>query len=140
MHPFQRDCPRDDPKKFAAWAWAAGIPDPGVNRPEPIPLISPPLVEGVSKMLWDFGFRHHAELQTQWIEGAAGLGTIAQIVDKEPQDHPMDALAERFLADEDPRLLEAIRKAPPEEKAKLLAELEKNLKGVQAMIEKLKEA
>jgi hypothetical protein len=31
-------------------------------------LIGPMLVEGVSEMLWDFGFRHHAELQTTSIE------------------------------------------------------------------------
>jgi hypothetical protein len=139
VHPFQKNCPTDDPKKFAAWCWAAGIPDPGANRYGNIPLIAPQLVEGLSEMLWDFGFRHHPDLQTKWIEGAAGIGTIAGIVDTEPVQDPIDAVAEAFLSEENPELLEAIKNAPPAEREKLLKDLERNARTIEAVLKKMKE-
>lgn len=138
MHPLQRDCPADDPKKFAAWCWASGIPDPSPVRPQPIPLISPQLVEGVSEMLWEFGYRWHEDKQTKWIEGGAGLGTMAHIVEKKPLKDPLEDMAEEFLAKENPQLLEAIQKAPKEERERLIADLEKNFEVLQTLIKKMK--
>lgn len=140
MHPQQKDCDTNDPKKFAAWAFAAGLPDVGVRAGNYIPnLISPQLVEGVSEMLWHFGFRHIPSKQTKWIDGVGALGSVGQIVDKEPDVDPVTVLAEQFLAEEDPRLLEAIKKAPPEKKQELLKELEKNFKILQGLIETVKD-
>lgn len=139
MHPVQRDCDSNDPKKFAAWCWAAGIPDPSPARPQAIPLIHPILTEGVSQMLWDFGFRHHPELQKRWIEGCAGLGTLAQIVDKKPVDDPVESICEEFLAEKNPQLLEAVRKAPKEEREKLIRDLEKNFAVLEDLLKRIKE-
>lgn len=138
VHPLQRDCPRDNPKKFAAWCWAAGIPDPSPVRPHPIPLIMPQLVEGLSEMLWDFGFRHHPTKQTKWIEGTAGLGMIAKLADKAPKVDPIEVLAEEFLAVENPKLLEFIKKAPPEQRVQLVKDLEKNFEVIQSLMHQLK--
>lgn len=96
------------------------------------------LVEGVSQMLWDFGFRHHKELQTVWIEGTAGLGTIAKLVDKQPKD-TFSENAERFLSENNPELLEAIRKVSPQEREALLKKLEGNFENLRGVIEALKE-
>lgn len=62
----------DDPEEFAAWAFAAGIPDPRGEQFPNQPLIPAPCFGRVSKMLWDLGFRHHADLQTQWVAENAG--------------------------------------------------------------------
>lgn len=138
MHKLQKDCDPENPKEFAAWCWAAGIPDPSPVRPQPIPLIAPMLTEGVSEMLWHFGFRHHPDLQTRWIKGMAGLASVAEVTDKKPEADPFDAAAEEFLSSTNPKLLEAIRKAPQEERAELLKKLEKNFSELSKLIEILK--
>lgn len=106
----------------------------------PIPLITPQLVEVVSEMLWNFGFRHHPELQIRWIEGVAGLATLAQLVDQEPEQDPFDQMAEEFLGENNPKLLELIRKTPVDEREKLLRQLERNFENLQGMIDSLRNA
>ncbi len=96
------------------------------------------LVEGVSQMLWDFGFRHHPDKQTQWIDGAAGLATMARISRKKPEVDPFDSMAEEFLSANNPKLLETIRKAPPGEREALLKRLEKNFSTLETLIQALK--
>lgn len=90
-------------------------------------------------MLWDFGYRHHPELQTKWIDGAAGLATIANIVDEKPQRDAFERMAEEFLADTNPKVLEALRKAPKEERARLTADLEKNYAALGELLKRLKD-
>lgn len=104
----------------------------------PIPLIAPQLVEGISQMLWDFGFRHHEELQTRWIEGAAGLGMVAKFSEKKPDDS-FRAMAEEFLQANNPELLEEVRKSSPDEKKKLLEKLEKNFEEINGLISILRD-
>lgn len=137
MHPIQKDCDPQDPKKHASWCWAAGIPDPSPARPMPIPLIAPQLVEGISQMLWDFGFRHHSDLQVKWIDGAAGLGTIANISESKPRDQ-MSEQAEEFLSANNPELLEMIRNASAEDKQTLLEKLEKNFDEIRGLMDMLR--
>lgn len=139
MHPLQQDCDPNNPKQFAAWCWAAGIPDPSPARPTPIPLIAPMLVEELSQMLWDFGFRHHQDLQTKWIDGAAGLGTIAKLSENKPVD-PLAEQAEDFLSANNPELLEMIRNASEEDKKNLLEKLEKNFNEISGLMEMLKDS
>ena len=138
MHPVQRDCDPNDPKQHAAWCWAAGIPDPSPSRPVPIPLIGPMLVEGVSQMLWDFGFRHHPELQTQWIDGTAGLGMVANLVEKEPEDDFVNQ-AQQFLAANNPEAWAALQSNEPGAREKVLQDLRKNLEQLSALVDSLKE-
>jgi hypothetical protein len=97
------------------------------------------LVEGISELLWDFGFRYHEELQTKWIDGVAGLATLAQVSENKPQADPFDEMAEEFLSSTNPKLLEAIRKTPPEERKQLLHKLEKNFDDLQGLIQALRE-
>jgi hypothetical protein len=139
IHPLQRECDSQNPKEFAAWCWAAGIPDPSPARPIPIPLIGPMLVEGVSQMLWDFGFRHHPELQQRWINGTAGLATIAEITDTEPEADRFDEKAAEFLSANNPKMLELIRKASPAEREELLTKLESSFTELSSVIQTLKE-
>lgn len=97
------------------------------------------LTEGLSEQLWAFGFRHHADLQTKWIEGAAGLGTIARLSDQ-PTVDPIDAMSEEFLSTTNPKLLEAIKKAPPGKKEELVRELRKNFAELQRLIEMIEDS
>jgi hypothetical protein len=138
IHPIQRDCDTGNPKQHASWCWAAGIPDPSPSRPIPIPLIGPVLVESVSQLLWDFGFRHHPDLQTKWIEGMAGLGTVAKLSDTQPADD-FDELAHQFLAENNPDVLDALKSGNPAEREKLLARLENNFEQLRGLIDTLKE-
>lgn len=140
MHPLQKECDPNNPEQFAAWCWAAGIPDPSPSRPAPIPLISPPLVKGLSQMLWDFGFRHHPDLQVKWIQGSAGLGCIAGVSDSKPESgDDFQEAATDFLSANNPELLKMINSASDEDKRKLRESLEKNFEEIQELIKVLKE-
>lgn len=90
-------------------------------------------------MLWDFGFRYHANLQTKWIDGAAGLGTIAKLSDAAPNSDPLNGQAEDFLSANNPELLEMIRNASEEDKQNLLEKLEKNFDEIRGLMEMLKD-
>jgi hypothetical protein len=105
----------------------------------PIPLISPQLTAGVSKMLWDFGFRHHPELQSLWIDGVAGLGMVADLTHTKPNEVDLDAAAADFLAATNPELMEMIKNAGPDERDALAKKLEKSFEQLQTLIETLKE-
>lgn len=90
-------------------------------------------------MLWNFGFRHHPTKQKKWIEGTASLATLAKLSDKQPKVDPVEQLFEDFLAEENPQMLEMVRKAPPEEREKLIKDLEKNFERLAQVIGKLKD-
>jgi hypothetical protein len=106
----------------------------------PIPLIGPVLVESISQLLWDFGFRHHPDLQTKWIEGMAGLGTVAKLSDgPPPPEDDFSDLAQQFLAENNPDVLDALRSGKPEDRAKLLGRLEENFEQLRGLIDTLKE-
>lgn len=139
MHPLQRDCDPGDPKQHASWCWAAGIPDPAPSRPVPIPLIGPMLVEGVSQLLWNFGFRHHPELQTSWIEGNAGLGMVAKLSDSKPVEEDFTESAMAFLADTNPELLTKLKNSDSKSREQILGSLEKNLEQLRGLIDFLKD-
>lgn len=140
MHPMQADCSPSEPKEHAAWCWAAGIPDPSPVRPAPIPLIAPQLAPAISEMLWDFGFRHHPDLQTKWIKGVAGLGMVAAFSDKPPAvEDDFSQAAKDFLEANNPEILDAVKNGSDEDREKVLRKLEKNFSDIQNMIEMLKE-
>lgn len=139
MHPLQEDCASDNPQEFAAWCWAAGIPDPSPVRPAPIPLIGPMLVNGVSEMLWHFGFRHHPDLQTKWITGTAGVATMADLTDRKPEADSFNEKAKEFLSSTNPKLLEAVLRGTPDERAEMLKQLEGSFAELSSLIAALKE-
>lgn len=90
-------------------------------------------------MLWNFGFRHHPELQTKWIDGSAGLGSVAGMSDKRPPADDFMENAEEFLAENKPELLDAVRNSSPEERQKLLNKLEKNFEELSGLISALRD-
>lgn len=90
-------------------------------------------------MLWDFGFRFHPELQNVWVEGVAGLGTVAGLTETKPAEVDLDDAAADFLAANNPELMEAIRNSSPDERAALVCKLEKSFGELQGLIESLKE-
>ena len=56
----QRKADMSDPDQHAAWAMS--VVPMGEGRPAMI--LPAPLLPGISRHLWDAGFRHHPELQT----------------------------------------------------------------------------
>lgn len=68
----QSECDMENPEQFAAWAFAAGVPDPRGERYAYQPLIPGKCHAVFSRLLWDLGFRHHAELQTKWVGERSG--------------------------------------------------------------------
>lgn len=123
---------------MAAWCWAAGIPDPRPTAAENIPLIIPQLTGEISQMLHDFGFRWHEELQVRWIEGGAGLGTLARIVDKPPRNFVEEG-GEAFLAENNPKLLQAIKEATPEKREHIKKELLKNFEQIEKVLQAMQD-
>jgi hypothetical protein len=134
MHPQQKNCDPNKKKEMAAWVWAAGVPDPRDIADVRIPLVLPQLCEGISEMLWDFGFRHHPDLQKRWIDGVGAVGVVAAIVKEPPQGDFLETAGPGFLLDNNPELAEMIKNASPEDKAKLLEDLEKNFRELQALM------
>lgn len=72
MPKSQFDSDMENPDEFAAWAFAAGIPDPRGQEWGHQPLVPAPCFPALSRMLWDMGFRHHADLQTKWVGDFSG--------------------------------------------------------------------
>lgn len=72
MPKSQFDSDMENPEEFAAWAFAAGIPDPRGPEWGHQPLVPAPCFPALSRMLWDMGFRHHADLQTKWVADFSG--------------------------------------------------------------------
>lgn len=89
-------------------------------------------------MLWDFGFRWHEDLQTKWIDGVAGLGGIAKTVDSPPKAGDFMGIANEFLAETNPELLEMIKSPDQIDKEKLVQRLEKNFRDLQELINTVK--
>lgn len=134
MHPRQENCDTNAKKQMAAWCWAAGVQDPRDASHVRIPLVLPQLCEGISEMLWDFGFRHHPELQKKWIDGVGAMGVVAAIVKEPPAGDILETAGKEFLLESNPELAERIKNASPEEKENLLKELEKNFRELQRLM------
>lgn len=118
----------DDPKEFAAWAFAAGIPDPRYKNLTFNTLIPAPCFPAISEMLWHFGFRHHPELQTKWVNGYTGgdrnimpLGTVETDPDSVTSENVVEFAAE-MVADQFPQVADRIRQMNPENRDELIRE------------------
>lgn len=100
----QSDSDMENPEEFAAWAFAAGIPDPRGEQFGHQPLIPAPCFASVSRMLWDLGFRHHGDLQTKWVADYRGPErnfVAVGLSDVDPQtvvQETADVVAEQFPA------------------------------------------
>lgn len=97
----QSEADMEDPEQFAAWAFAAGVPDGRGEKFPHQPMIPAVNFKALSRMLWDMGFRHHSELQTKWVNARPATspsmnfeawGTtdvkpeqISELVEKEPE-------------------------------------------------------
>lgn len=91
----------DDPREFAAWAFAAGVPDPRGHGYQT--LIPAPCFPVISEMLWNFGFRHHADLQTKWVPEYFGPDrnmVALGLTDSDPKD--VVAAATEMVVDQFP--------------------------------------
>lgn len=117
----QKDSDMDDPKEFAAWAFSAGIPDPRYKGLTFNTLIPAPCFPAISQMLWDFGFRHHPELQTRWVTDYSGADRNLLplgVTDVNP-DNVMEHAAE-MVADQFPDVAERIRQMNPENRDEMV--------------------
>ena len=90
--------------KGMAWIFAAGIcdPKPGGYPKKVHPNQQWALLqswEPTSQMYWDFGLRWHPELQKKWPSGG-GQFTVAEILDKPPNEPSLKELAEEFAEDQ----------------------------------------
>jgi hypothetical protein len=111
----------DDPQEFAAWAFAAGVPDPRGEQFGHQPLIPAPCFPAVSQMLWDFGFRHHADLQTQWVPDYLGpdRNHVALGVTADDPRAMMEHVAE-MLVDQFPEVAERVASMTPENRDEVI--------------------
>ncbi|KPG55901.1 hypothetical protein AN916_08485 [Mycobacteroides immunogenum] len=149
----QDECNPEDPKTAFAWMFAAGIPDPRSAKEDPQrrfpnqPLIPPQCFEAVSEMLWDFGCRPHADLQTKWIKAGTGPTRnfeVWDVVTEKPIDISKDATG--FLVDQFPDKAAEVAAAfrTPEDHKKALEEfggaLQANLAALEAARKRLDEA
>jgi hypothetical protein len=132
----------DDPEQFAAWAFAAGIPDPRSKKaPGKFPhqpMVNPACFPALSQMLWDLGFRHHADKQTKWVKPARGTHSNFQcwdMVDVKP-------LAEQMLVEEFPEMAKKLARVTPEnhkdmvkEQGEMVQELLRTLQEATAQVQ-----
>lgn len=107
----QSESNMDDPKEFAAWAFAAGVPDSRYKGLTFQTLIPAPCFPQISQMLWDFGFRHHADLQTKWVPEYSGADRNLMalgVTDVNPENAV--ELAAEMVADQFPEVAERINR------------------------------
>lgn len=117
----QCDSDMDDPKEFAAWAFSAGIPDPRGKGLGYQTLIPAPCFAAISEMLWNFGFRHHPELQTQWVPEYAGPDRnllALGVSDTNPDD--LLARATEMVVDQFPEMAARIASMTEENRDEML--------------------
>lgn len=128
----------DSPDEFAAWAFAAGVPDPRGESFGYQPLIPAPCFPMLSRMLWDFGFRHHSELQTKWVSEYSGPDrnlVALGVTDVSPEE--LLEQATEMLVDQFPEVAERIAEVTVENREELIAE---RLASLRSSLDKLKEA
>lgn len=136
----QVDSNMDDPKEFAAWAFAAGIPDPRYKSVTFNSIVPAPCFPAISEMLWDFGFRHHPELQTKWVNGYSGgdrnivpVGLTDTDPDAVDSSNVVEYAAE-MVADQFPDVADRIRQMNPENRDEMIRDqAQELLKSVQKL-------
>ena len=115
----------DDPREFAAWAFAAGIPDPRAGAASFQTLIPAPCFPALSQMLWDFGFRHHAELQTKWVTDYPGCDrnfVALGLTDEQPSKDDVVRKATEMVVDQFPAVADRLRQMNPENRDEIVRE------------------
>lgn len=138
----QQDSDMENPEEFAAWAFAAGIPDPRGERFGHQPLIPAPCFPALSKMLWEMGFRHHADLQTRWVSDYSGpdRNFVALGVTDVSPESLMEQAAE-MVVDQFPDVAARIAAMTPENRDQMLreqaAELLSSVERLKAASEKM---
>lgn len=119
----QDQCDMENPEEMAAWCFAAGIPDPRGQQYGYQPLIPAPCFPSVSQMLWDFGFRHHADLQTKWVPefGGPDRNFVALgVTDVKPEN--VVPLAAEMLVDQFPEVADRLRRVTVENRDEVARE------------------
>lgn len=136
MPKAQRNSNMDDPKEHFAWAFAAGVPNPRGKHLGFQTLIPAPCFPLISEMLWNFGFRHHPELQTEWVPEYAGADrnfVALGVTDVEPADVMETAM--QMVVDQFPDVAARIASMTPENRDEVMAAQARDL---MASLEKLK--
>lgn len=141
----QQDSDMGNPDEFAAWAFAAGIPDPRFKSLTFQTLIPAPCFPAISRMLWDFGFRHHEDLQTKWVPeySAADRNLVALGVtserpspDEVTPENVMDLAAE-MLVDQFPDIAAKVSQVTAENRDEMVRE---QAAALMASMQRLREA
>ncbi|OMC55449.1 hypothetical protein A5747_13315 [Mycobacterium sp. IS-836] len=129
----------ENPEQFAAWAFAAGVPDPrGKTLPGKFPnqpMINPNCFAAFSQMLWDLGFRHHEELQTKWVKPGTGPYSNFQtwdLVDAKP-------VMEQILVEEFPEIAKKLTQVTPENHRQAVKEQTEALQEAFARLQEAQE-
>lgn len=134
----QNDCDMENPEQFAAWAFAAGVPDPRGEQYPHQPLIPAKCFAGLSKMLWDFGFRWHEDKQTKWVAPRSGPTRNFEAwgaTDIKPEDIMGDVA--QMAVEQFPEVAAKVAAVTPENHQEALEEATKDLLS---KIERLNEA
>lgn len=124
----QSESNMDDPQEFAAWAFVAGIPDPRGERFGHQPLVPAPCFPALSQMLWELGFRHHADLQTKWVPEYLGpdRNHVALGLTADDPETAMRAAAE-MLVDQFPDVAERVASMTPENRDEVVRQQAEDL-------------
>lgn len=133
----QSESDMNNPEEFAAWAFAAGIPDPRGQQFPNQPLIPAPCFAMLSSMLWDLGFRHNPDLQTKWVADYAGpdRNLVALGLSDSP-DTVMDRAVE-MLADQFPDVAARVATVTPGNRDQVVAE---QAEALRKSLDRLREA
>lgn len=134
----QQDSDMNDPKEFAAWAFAAGVPDPRYKNLTFQTLIPAPCFAAISEMLWHFGFRHHSELQTKWVPEYAGADRnllALGVTDVNPEN--VVGLAAEMVADQFPEVADRLMQMNPENRDEMIRE---QAQALLASVQRLQQA
>lgn len=121
----QSDSNMDDPREFAAWAFAAGVPDPRAAGKSYQTLIPAACFPWLSQMLWDFGFRHHADLQTKWVPEYPGCDrnfVPLGLTDEAPSKDDLIRQATEMVVDQFPQVADRLRQMNPENRDQVVRE------------------
>lgn len=134
----QSESNMDDSQEFAAWAFVAGVPDPRGERFGHQPLIPAPCFPALSQMLWELGFRHHADLQTRWVPDYLGpdRNHVALGVTSDDPETVMRQAAE-MLVDQFPDVAERVASMTSENRDDVI---QAQAEELMASVAKLREA
>lgn len=131
----QHESDMESPEEFAAWAFAAGVPDPRGEKFGYQPLIPAPCFPALSRMLWELGFRHHADLQTRWVGDYSGPDRNFVALGVTDQEPDLVKSAAEMIVDQFPEVADRLSRVNAENRDEVIREQAEALMSSLARLE-----